>query len=138
MILNIIATYAWTWCCVARTSAAAKAGMLAFTKSVAREWGPLGIRVNVLAPGFVPTEAAMTQLLDDEGAQQLMRESIALGRFGELGTEVACAAAFLLSEDASYVTGAVLTVDGALAGPADAPSRRRRGERAAGRVRAGA
>jgi NAD(P)-dependent dehydrogenase (short-subunit alcohol dehydrogenase family) len=74
-IVNIVATYAWTGAPGVAHSAAGKAGMVAFTKSVAREWGPLGIRVNALAPGFVPTEAAMAQLLTDEGAQQRMRES---------------------------------------------------------------
>jgi NAD(P)-dependent dehydrogenase (short-subunit alcohol dehydrogenase family) len=68
-------------------------------------------RVNALAPGFVPTEAAMAQLLSDQGAQQRMRDSIALGRSGE-PDEIVRAAAFLLSDDASCVTGAVLTVDG--------------------------
>jgi NAD(P)-dependent dehydrogenase (short-subunit alcohol dehydrogenase family) len=110
-ILNIVATYAETGAPRVAHSAAAKAGMVAFTKSVAREWGPHGIRVNALAPGFVATEAAIGQILDSPEAQERMREQIALGRFGE-ASEIAAAAAFALSESAAYMTGAVLAVDG--------------------------
>jgi len=108
-IVNIVATYAWTGAPAVAHSAAAKGGMVAFTKSVAREWGPHGIRVNALAPGFVPTESATANILSDEGAQQRMRDAIPLGRFAE-ADEIAAAAAHLLT--AGYTTGAVLTVDG--------------------------
>ena len=108
-IVNIVATYAWTGAPAVAHSAAAKGGMVAFTKSVAREWGPYGIRVNALAPGFVPTESATANILSDEGAQQRMRDAIPLGRFAE-AEEIADAAAHLLT--AGYTTGAVLTVDG--------------------------
>jgi len=92
-------------------SAAAKAGMVAFTRSVAPEWGPHGIRVNALAPGFVPTEQAVAGILDTAEAQDRMRDMIPLGRFGEV-TEIADVVAFLLSDAASYITGSVLAVDG--------------------------
>ena len=59
VILNIVASYAWTGAPLVAHSAAAKAAMVAFTKSVAREWGPDDIRVNAMAPGFVPTESAV-------------------------------------------------------------------------------
>lgn len=110
-ILNIVATYAESGAPRVAHSAAAKAGMVAFTKSVAREWGPHGIRVNALAPGFVPTEAAVGQILDSEEAQARMLAAIPLGRFAA-PEEIAEAAAFALSERAAYMTGAVLTVDG--------------------------
>jgi 2,4-dienoyl-CoA reductase (NADPH2) len=110
-VLNIVATYAWTGAPGVAHSAAAKAGMVAFTKSVAREWAPHGIRVNALAPGFVPTEGALAGLLPTEEARERMRDHIPIGRFAG-AEEIAEPAAFLMSDRASYVTGAVLTADG--------------------------
>ncbi len=110
-IVNIVATYAWTGAPEVAHSAAAKAGLVALTKSLAREWGPLGIRVNALAPGFVPTDGAQSNILSDAEAEARMLAMIPLGRFAR-PEEIADAAAWLLSEHASYCTGAVLTVDG--------------------------
>ncbi|MDQ3734538.1 MAG: SDR family oxidoreductase [Actinomycetota bacterium] len=108
---NIIATYAWTGAPGVSHSAAAKAGMLAFTKSVAREWGEHGIRVNAVAPGFVPTQNATANILSDPATAERMRDLIPLGRFGQVD-EIADAVSYLMSERASYITGSVLTVDG--------------------------
>ncbi len=110
-IVNMVATYAWTGAPGVAHSAAAKAGMIALTRSVAREWGPHGIRVNAVAPGFVPTEQAVASILETAEAQDKMRDIIPLGRFGE-ASEVADAVAFLLSDAASYITGSVVTIDG--------------------------
>ena len=110
-ICNIITTYAWTGAPRVAHSAAAKAGMLAFTKSVAREWGPDGIRVNAVAPGFVATESAVSNILSAPGAAERMSQMIPLGRFAQ-AAEIAESVVFLQGDRSAYTTGAVLTVDG--------------------------
>jgi 3-oxoacyl-[acyl-carrier protein] reductase len=91
--------------------AAAKAGLIGFTKSVAKEVGSRGITVNAVAPGFIETD--MTHALGD-GVRDAALPSISLGRFGT-PTEIASAVGYLASDDASYITGQVLVVDGGLA-----------------------
>ena len=110
-IVNIVATYAWTGAPGVAHSAAGKAGLVALTKTLGREWARYGIRVNALAPGFVPTETARANILSDPETEERMRMLIPLGRFGD-EDEIAAAVAWLLSDEASYCTGAVLTVDG--------------------------
>ena len=90
--------------------AASKAGLIAFTKSAAREFASRGIRVNAIAPGFIQTR--MTDALA-EGIREKTLSMIPLARFGT-PEDVARAAAFLASDDASYVTGQVLSVNGGL------------------------
>jgi 3-oxoacyl-[acyl-carrier protein] reductase len=91
--------------------AAAKAGLIGFTKAVAREVGSRGITANVVAPGFIDTE--MTAALGEE-AREAARRAIALGRFGT-AAEVAAAVGYLASDAAAYVTGQVLVIDGGMA-----------------------
>lgn len=90
--------------------AASKAGIIGFTKSVAKELGSRNIRCNAIAPGFIETD--MTGELPDELKQSYFK-SIPLGRFGRT-EEVADVALFLASDMSSYVTGQVLSVCGAL------------------------
>jgi 3-oxoacyl-[acyl-carrier protein] reductase len=90
--------------------AAAKAGIIAFSKSLAKEIGSRGVTVNVVAPGFIDTD--MTRSLPDD-AKQTMLEQIALHRFGE-PADIARAVAFLAGPDAVYITGETLHVNGGM------------------------
>lgn len=90
--------------------AAAKAGMVGFARSLAREVGSRGITVNVVAPGFVRT--GMTEELAEDRQEQI-RASIPLGRYAD-AEEVAGVVAFLASDAAAYITGAIIPVDGGL------------------------
>ena len=90
--------------------AAAKAGIIGFSKSLAREVGSRGITVNVVAPGFIDTD--MTRALP-EAQRQSMLGQIALGRLGE-SADIARAVAFLASSAASYITGETLHVNGGM------------------------
>jgi len=89
---------------------AAKAGLIGLTKAAARELGSRGITVNAVAPGFVLTE--LTEGLADEWKRRI-NEQTPLGRFGTVD-EIAYAVAFLASDEAAYITGQVLAVDGGL------------------------
>ena len=90
--------------------AASKAGMIGFTKSVAREVANRGITVNAVAPGYVETE--LTRGLSENVKGRIL-EQIPVGRFGE-AEEVAEVVAFLAGEGAAYVTGQTIAVDGGM------------------------
>jgi 3-oxoacyl-[acyl-carrier protein] reductase len=90
--------------------AASKSGLFGFAKSVAQELGSRGVTCNVLCPGFIKTE--MTNALD-EATQKAYFDSIPAGRFGE-SEEIAAGVHFLASEEAGYITGATLDINGGL------------------------
>jgi 3-oxoacyl-[acyl-carrier protein] reductase len=90
--------------------AASKSGLIGMSRSIARELGSRGITANVVAPGFIETD--MTSVLPEETQKQYLSQ-IPLGRFG-LTEEIAKAVQWLASDDAGYITGAVIPVDGGI------------------------
>jgi 3-oxoacyl-[acyl-carrier protein] reductase len=89
---------------------AAKAGIIGFTKALARELGSRGVRANVIAPGYISTR--LTDVLPEE-LKQVMLDNTPLGRLGDPG-DVAGAVRFLASDEAAFITGEVLLVDGGM------------------------
>ncbi|EZP78987.1 short chain dehydrogenase [Parageobacillus genomosp. 1] len=111
-IINIVATYAWHAGAGVIHSASAKAGVLAMTRTLAVEWGKkYGFRVNAIAPGPIERTGGAEKLWESEEAERLTIESVPLGRLGT-PEEVAALAAFLLSDDAAYINGECITIDG--------------------------
>ena len=110
-MLNILTTYAWTGSAFVVPSAAAKAGVLAMTRSLAVEWATYGMRMNAIAPGPFPTEGAWARLLPTPELEAESLSRIPLGRFGR-HDELANLAAFLISNAAGYINGECVTIDG--------------------------
>lgn len=108
VILNVSSTAALTGLADAPHYAAAKAGILGFTKSLAREVASRGIRVNAIGPGF--TDTAMTELISEKIREQSIA-GIPMGRWAE-PSDIAAAALFLVSDEASYITGQCLSPNG--------------------------
>lgn len=110
-IVSVVTTYAWTGTGFALPSACAKAGVLAMTRSLAVEWGHVGIRLNAVAPGPIQTEGAWSRLMAFPEAEKNTIDRIPVGRLGT-PDELANLVVFLLSNLCPYQTGDCITMDG--------------------------
>jgi NAD(P)-dependent dehydrogenase (short-subunit alcohol dehydrogenase family) len=112
-VLSIVTTYAWTGSPYVVPSAAAKAGVLAMTRSLAVEWGKYNIRFNAIAPGPFPTKGAWSRLMPPgfEDFEDGMKNKIPMKRFGERH-ELENLASYLMSDGSAYINGEVVTIDG--------------------------
>ena len=111
-ILNMLATYAWDAGAGVVHSAAAKAGVMSLTRTLAVEWGTqYGIRVNGIAPGPIERTGGADKLWESEEAAKRTLASIPLGRIGQ-PEEIAELAAFIMSDKASFMNGEIVTLDG--------------------------
>jgi NAD(P)-dependent dehydrogenase (short-subunit alcohol dehydrogenase family) len=110
-IVSVLANYVWTGSAGTVHSAAAKAGVMSMTQTLAVEWARHRIRVNAVAPGPIESPGAAKQLWNTPEAVQRITEMVPLGRWGQ-PSDVADAVAFLASEHAGFITGETLTIDG--------------------------
>ena len=110
-IVSVLANYVWTGSAGTVHSAAAKAGVMSMTQTLAVEWAPHGIRVNAVAPGPIESPGAARQLWNNPEAVARITKSVPLKRWGH-PVEVAEAVAFLVSDHAGFITGETLTIDG--------------------------
>lgn len=111
VVLDIVTPYSWTGSAYVVPSAAAKAGVLAVVRSLAVEWAKYGIRHVAIAPGIFPTAATKKNLFPLPGMEEKLKERVPLGRTGKM-EEIANLASFLVSDEASFINGEVVTIDG--------------------------
>jgi NAD(P)-dependent dehydrogenase (short-subunit alcohol dehydrogenase family) len=110
-VLSVASTPSFTGSAFTAPSAAAKAGVVAMTRSLAVEWGPYGIRLNAVAPGLFPTAGAWERLYPPGSQVEAQELSVPLRRNGE-HIELANLFAYLAADEASYVTGELIVIDG--------------------------
>ncbi len=111
VVLDIVTPYAWTGSAYVVPSAAAKAGVLAVVRSLAVEWAKYNIRHVAIAPGIFPTQATQKNLFPLPGMDEALKNRVPLGRTGSI-EELSSLAAYLISNEASFINGEVITIDG--------------------------